>query len=65
MIEKNIIPLAHIYPLTVQMYHNAFALRQQYRVSFWDSLIIAAALEADCTVLYSNMDNCLTINCAL
>ncbi|NEQ37149.1 MAG: PIN domain-containing protein [Okeania sp. SIO3I5] len=32
---------------------NASRLRQQYSFSFWDSLIIASALEARITTLYS------------
>ena len=32
---------------------NASRLRQQYSFSFWDSLIIARALEAGVTLLYS------------
>jgi predicted nucleic acid-binding protein len=32
---------------------NASRLRQQYSFSFWDSLIIASALEAGVTLLYS------------
>ena len=32
---------------------NASSLRQQYSFSFWDSLIIASALEAGVTLLYS------------
>ncbi len=32
---------------------NASRLGQQYSFSFWDSLIIASALEAGVTLLYS------------
>lgn len=32
---------------------NASRLRQQYSFLFWDSLIIASALEAGVTLLYS------------
>ena len=32
---------------------NASRLRQQYSFSFWDSLIIASALEVGVTLLYS------------
>jgi predicted nucleic acid-binding protein len=33
--------------------HNASHLREQYSFSYWDSLIVAAALQANATVLYS------------
>ena len=32
---------------------QALRLHERYRYSWWDSLILAAALEARCTVLYS------------
>lgn len=32
---------------------NASRLRATYRFSYWDSLIVAAALESRCSVLYS------------
>jgi predicted nucleic acid-binding protein len=35
------------------LYIRAVEVRTRYRYSFYDSLIIAAALEAGCTRLYS------------
>ena len=32
---------------------KASELREAYSLSYWDSLIVANALNADCTVLYS------------
>lgn len=32
---------------------RASRLRSQYSLSFWDSLVIASALESDCNVLYT------------
>ena len=32
---------------------DSFAIRNRYHYSYWDSLIIASALEHNCTVLYS------------
>ncbi|PSN12733.1 PIN domain nuclease [filamentous cyanobacterium CCT1] len=47
---------------------QASALRTRYRLSFWDSLICAAAIHAGATILYSedmqnglNIENCLTV----
>lgn len=34
-------------------YDDAFNLRQQQNISFWDSLIVASALENDCSILYT------------
>lgn len=35
------------------LYGEALRLRGRYRFSWYDSLIVAAALEADCSLLYS------------
>lgn len=37
----------------VVMHRTASHLRQAHRFSYWDSLIVAAALGAGCTILYS------------
>jgi predicted nucleic acid-binding protein len=43
--------------------HHASSLRESYSFSYWDSLIIAAALNADCVVVYSeDMQNGLHID---
>ena len=42
-----------IVPLTMDNSRNAIRIKAQYGLSFWDSLIIASALEAGCTILYS------------
>lgn len=42
-----------ISPLTVQTFHQALELHVRFQTSHWDSLIIAAALEGHCQVLYS------------
>ena len=33
--------------------YNASELREKYSISFWDRLVIAAALTKDCKILYS------------
>ncbi|MEI6068299.1 MAG: PIN domain-containing protein [Methylococcaceae bacterium] len=53
IVEQNILPISLIAPIGFQTYHLAFNLRLQYSVSFWDSLIVASALENNCTTLYS------------
>jgi len=42
---------------------DASELRQNYKLSFWDSLVIASALQADAAVIYSeDMQHGLVIN---
>ena len=45
-------PLLQVMPSTA-LYEQALALNARYRYSFYDSLIIAAALEAGCQRLLS------------
>jgi predicted nucleic acid-binding protein len=64
----NLCKLCFVHINTIETIKNANRLKNQYRYSFYDSLIIAAALEANCTILYSEdmqhghvIDNKLTI----
>jgi predicted nucleic acid-binding protein len=45
-------PLCLVYA-DVELYQRALDVRDRWRFSFYDSLIVAAALEAGCTTLYS------------
>lgn len=50
----------------ITTHRTAGRLRQAYRFSYWDSLIVAAALEADCSILYSeDMQHSLEIDSRL
>ncbi len=40
-------------PLTVATHEAALAIATRYQFSFYDALIVASALEADCTMLFS------------
>lgn len=42
-----------VYPSNAAQHVLASELRQQYAFSYWDSLIVAAALDAGCTTLFS------------
>lgn len=44
--------LCTVYP-SIALYEKALDLQDRWKFSFYDSLIIAAALSADCTTLYS------------
>jgi len=50
---RQISATCHVYPITIATCFTASTLRQHYRFSFWDSMIVAAALESHCTILYS------------
>ena len=52
LLEDILVPLWQISP-TPQMYRRGLDLQGRYGFSFYDSLIVAAALEAGCTRLYS------------
>ena len=51
-LEQVLVPLWQVYPSAV-LYQDAISLQGRYRLSFYDSLIVAAALETGCTRLYS------------
>lgn len=52
VLEQVLIPLWQVHP-TGALYHDAITLQGRYGFSFYDSLIVAAAMEAGCTRLYS------------
>ena len=52
-VTKGIASLAPIAPIDYTIYQNSFRLRGKYTFSFWDSLIVASALENKCALLYS------------
>ncbi|MEQ1559724.1 MAG: PIN domain-containing protein [Methyloglobulus sp.] len=50
--ENVLMPLCQVLP-SKMLYGKAIDLQARYKYGFYDSLIVAAALEADCNVLYS------------
>lgn len=52
LLEEILDPLCCIYPST-KLFRSALDIKNRWRYSFYDSLIIAAALEANCKMLYS------------
>ncbi|MFP4346464.1 MAG: PIN domain-containing protein [Anaerolineales bacterium] len=44
---------SHVTPVTLNTVERAWNLKLRYRYSYWDSLILAAALEAECTLLWT------------
>ncbi len=51
-LEHMLLPLWHVMP-SVVLYQSALDIQARLQFGFYDSLIIAAALEAGCTRLYS------------
>jgi predicted nucleic acid-binding protein len=51
-LETVLSPLCEVFP-TIALYREALSLHEETGYSFYDSLILAAALEARCRVLYS------------
>ena len=45
--------ICQVVPLTQQIHNRGLQVAERYRFSFYDALIVAAALESGCTVLYS------------
>ncbi len=50
--DQTLIPLWRIMP-SQRLYHRSLDIQVRYRYSFYDALIIAAALDAGCNRLYS------------
>lgn len=51
-LQSVLAPLYRVQP-SLRLYHAALDIQTRYRFSFYDSLIVAAALEAGCKRLYS------------
>lgn len=52
LLDRVLIPLWKVMP-THEFYQRGLDIKSRYQFSFYDSLIIAAALEAGCKTLYS------------
>jgi len=53
ILQENVFAIASVESLTAQTYTKAFKVRENYNISYWDSLVVASALESGCTKLYS------------
>ena len=45
-------PLCEIFP-SIEFYSQALQIKERWQYSLYDSLIVTAALQANCTILYS------------
>ena len=50
---ERLITNCEVKTISVETIHSAFSVSKKYGFSFWDSLIVASALENDCSILYS------------
>ncbi|HTV69920.1 MAG TPA: PIN domain-containing protein [Rhizobiaceae bacterium] len=56
----------HVIPLTEQIHDDGIRLARRYQLSVYDGMIVAAAIDADCTVLYSeDMQNGMIVDSKL
>lgn len=67
-IAHNLLHGCTVVSLDVQVVAHAMAVEATYQVSYWDALVISAALAAGCDTLYSEdmqngqvFENCLTV----
>ncbi|ACF14497.1 PilT protein domain protein [Chloroherpeton thalassium ATCC 35110] len=51
-LDKVLAPLCRIYP-SFELYRQSIDISERWQYSFYDSLIIAAAIQANCSILYS------------
>lgn len=50
---EDIVSDSFVSVITIETIRHAWELRKRYNLSFWDSLIVASALQAGCTTLYT------------
>ncbi|MDM7272963.1 PIN domain-containing protein [Sulfurihydrogenibium azorense] len=50
---KNLDDTFEIYPIRVEDSITASEIREKFYISFWDSLIVASALNNECNLIYS------------
>ncbi len=53
LVHENIIAISEVKDITLSTYEFSNQLRQKYNLSYWDILIVASALENDCSILYT------------
>jgi len=51
-LERVFLPLLRVHS-SARLYAEALALQSRYQLSWFDSLIVCAAIEAECAILYS------------
>ena len=55
--------ISEIVPLSIEVHEGALELLDRYQLSWYDALIVSAAIESDCETLWSeDMHNGLVVN---
>ena len=52
-IVLKILDVCNVSVITIDSIKSAWKLKKQYNLSYWDSLIVASAMENNCDILYS------------
>ena len=52
-VTNGILKIVNVISLDLKCYKRAYKIRDKYDFSYWDSLIVASALEKGCETLYS------------
>ncbi|MEK6775640.1 MAG: PIN domain-containing protein [bacterium] len=52
-VSKGFMRALHLSPVRESTINRALKLVKKYKYSYWDSLIIASAMENDCSILYT------------
>ena len=52
-VKNGILEIAKVIQLDLSTYKSAYKIRDNYSISYWDSLIVTSALKNDCKTLYS------------
>jgi len=50
---KEIIGQVNVISLNLETVENCLKIKEKYRFSWWDSLVLSSALEGNCSILYS------------
>jgi predicted nucleic acid-binding protein len=48
-----IIKQTYVKPITLETISDCLKIKEKYKYSWWDSLVLASALENDCKIVYS------------
>jgi predicted nucleic acid-binding protein len=51
-LTKVLYPVCEVFP-SERLYFNTLEIMERWKFSFYDSMIIASAMESECTILYS------------
>ena len=51
-LDNVLLPLCEIF-VNIDLYHRSLDIMERWQFSFYDSLVIAAAIQVDCKILYS------------